>query len=279
MDEPEEVVKVAICVDDQLLYFLPLKKRLKHITIEFTGKRSVFDLVQSLGIPHTEIAGIRVNGQWVDFACIPSPDSSSDAADSPGSGTAKQDISVIELFSIENRALEKKNPLYTGKSSDQPPRFLCDVHLRKLARRLRLLGFDTWYDFRLDDPELAEISAREKLILLTRDRGLLMRGNVTLGMYVRSTDTEQQVEEILRRFVSLPLPEPFSRCLLCNGHLEPIHKESNAFETMLKPLVPPKVLTWAKEFHFCRFCRKAYWKGTHYKELLQKLETYRNHLI
>ncbi len=105
--------------------------------------------------------------------------------------------------------------------------FVLDVHLGKLASSLRMLGFDTWYRNDYDDEELAIISATKNRILLTRDTGLLMRSLVTHGYYVRSTNPEEQLGEVLKRFNLCDLIQPFQRCIRCNGNLEAVDKEAN----------------------------------------------------
>jgi uncharacterized protein with PIN domain len=129
-----------------------------------------------------------------------------------------------------------------------------------------MLGFDTLYRNDYDDEELAQISASEQRILLTRDKGLLMRSLVTYGYYVRATNPEQQVVEVLRRFDLFSKVLPFQRCIRCNGLLEPVAKE-----TIIDQL-PEKTRLAINEFHRCRQCRQIYWRGSHYERMQQFIE-------
>jgi uncharacterized protein with PIN domain len=136
------------------------------------------------------------------------------------------------------------------------------------------LGFDVYFDPNLSDAQLAEISHREGRILLTRDRGLLIRKTVNRGVYVHNTDPEKQVEELLARLDLYKWAAPFTRCLLCGGFLEKVDMETGDFEVKFKPLIPSKVVDWAEEFHYCPVCEKVFWKGTHYQKLIQKIDHY-----
>ena len=139
--------------------------------------------------------------------------------------------------------------------------FVADVHLGKLARLLRLLGFDTLHSNEYDDHELVAIAASEGRIVLTRDRDLLKHNAVTHGYWLRSTDPVEQAREVVRRFNLETLIDPFRRCLVCNGLLEPVEKR----EVLTQ--VPPRVAVEHDEFFRCISCQKLYWRGTHYPKL------------
>jgi uncharacterized protein with PIN domain/sulfur carrier protein ThiS len=237
-------MSVEISFHGQLNNLLPVKKRNRQLSVEWKGKRSVKDLVESLCVPHTEVGEIRVNGQGVDFSYI------------------LCDNDQVTVFPVRTSGLQGE------------PRFLCDVHLWKLARRLRLLGFDTRHDPQLNDAQLADISHQQGLILLTRDRGLLIRRTVERGIYIYNTDPENQVKELLQRLALLWCAAPFTRCLLCNGFLEPVDMKDTAAEQKYKSLIPGSVLKWAVDFHYCPSCGKMFWKGTHYEKLLKKIQEY-----
>jgi len=247
---------VEIFFNGELEDLLPETGKEKYITVESRGKRSVKDLVQSMGVPHTEVGGIRVNDAWVEFSYL------------------LRDGDRVDVFPISPRAKTADNPLLHRCEPFKNPGFVCDVHLWKLARRLRLLGFDTRFNPGWDDADLADISQKERLILLTRDRGLLMRNKVTRGLLIRKTDPEKQVEEVLRRLEIDKNVRPFTRCLVCNGILEPAALEGEFFEKKLKAHIPPGVLEWCKEYHFCPSCEKVFWKGSHYEKLIGLVEKY-----
>lgn len=145
-------------------------------------------------------------------------------------------------------------------------RFVLDIHLGKLATSLRLLGFDTLYRNDYADEELARISSTEERILLTRDRGLLMRSIVVHGYYVRNTDPQLQIVEVMQRFNLYQLASPFQRCLRCNGLLESVPKEAIAEQ------LPESVRLHVNEFYRCQNCKQVYWKGSHYEKLQQFID-------
>lgn len=257
---------IDIFFHEELNDLLPLKKRNQHLIVPWQGRRSVKDLVESLCVPHTEVGGIRVGERWVDFSYI------------VGQGDRVVVFPVSPLSTAVGSAgscesCTPDNPLFNPGPVENPV-FLCDVHLWKLARRLRLLGFDTRFDPRWDDAQLAEMSQKEGFILLTRDRGLLIRRVVERGVYIHNTDPEEQVLELLRRLDLVKRVSPFTRCLVCGGFLEPVNMESGFFAQTLKPQIPPKVFEWTKEYHYCTSCEKVFWKGSHYEKLIAMIHRY-----
>lgn len=220
--------------------FLPPSKRLVSFAHIFEGRASIKDMIEAQGVPHTEIDRILVNGKSVGFSYI------------------VRDRDQISVYPVSE--------FTETTQSGSVPRFVLDIHLGKLATSLRMLGFDTLYRNDYIDEELADISSTEERILLTRDRGLLMRSIVTHGYYVRATDPEQQIVEVLRRFNLFGLVAPFRHCLRCNGLLEPVSKE-----TVIDQL-PPLIRQTIDEFHRCKQCRQVYWQGTHYERMQKFIE-------
>jgi len=225
----------------QLNDFLAPERARNGIQHRFEGHPAIKDVIEALGVPHTEVRRIVVNGETVDF------------------GYHLQDgdrVSVYPAFI---------SPEFSDAGADEP-RFILDVHLGKLASYLRLLGFDTLYQNNFDDPDLARISSDEGRILLTRDLGLLKRSLVTQGYFVRNTDPPQQLVEIMRHYSLNQPPRPFLRCLHCNGLLAAVDKESIADR------LPPRTRLHFDEFHICLSCQKLYWKGSHFQNLQTFLE-------
>ncbi|BAY28808.1 hypothetical protein NIES2107_06400 [Nostoc carneum NIES-2107] len=225
--------------------FLPRNKRRVKIIHNFGERASIKDMIESLGVPHPEVDAIEVNNNYVDFSYI------------------VQDGDIINVYpiSVTNTPSISVHP--------QPLsiiRFVLDIHLGKLATSLRLLGFDTLYRNDYGDEELAEVSHSQERILLTRDKGLLMRSLVTHGYYVRSTNPQQQITEVLQRFDLFKSVSPFQRCLRCNGLLESIAKET------IMHLLPESVQLQNQDFHRCQSCAQIYWKGTHYERLQQFID-------
>lgn len=199
--------------------------------------RSVKDVIESCGVPHTEIGLVLVDAQPVGLAHRIS---------------GGERIAAYPPF----RTLELGGTT-TVVPPEIPPRFVLDVHLGTLARRLRLLGFDTWYRTDADDRELADIAVEQQRILLTRDRGLLMRRVITHGYCPRSDDPEHQALEVIDRFDLHDVLAPFTRCVPCNGPLHPVDLED------VVDLVPTRSRAAFDTFARCVDCGQVYWPGSH----------------
>jgi len=201
-------------------------------------RTSVKDMIESFGVPHTEVDLILVNGKSVDFSYI------------VGAGDRISVYPVFEGMDIGPVTRLRPEPLRT-------PRFIVDVNLGRLARYLRLLGFDCSYDNHLDDAEVARISAGESRTVLTRDRALLQQKVITHGCFVRADQPREQVREALARLDLYRLVRPFTRCTRCNGLLQRVDKQ--VIETELQP----KTRRYYSEFQRCSRCGQIYWKGSH----------------
>jgi len=222
--------------------FLPSERKQVPFVHEFSGRSSVKDVIESLGVPHTEVDLILVNGESVDFSC------------QVGNGDRISVYPVFESIDISPVLRVRPRPLRTTK-------FVVDIHLGRLAAYLRMLGFDTFYEREATDEMLARLSSRESRILLTRDRGLLKRSLVTHGYCVRENLPRRQLVEVICRFDLQRSVRPFRRCLQCNGLLELVPKH-----TILERL-PPAIRQGHDEFRQCVSCRKVYWPGSHYQKM------------
>ncbi len=236
---------------EELNDFLPAKHRKQSYAVPHPEPRSVKDLIEAQGVPHTEVDLILINGQPVSF----------DAAVSDGDRVAV--YPTFESFDIASTSGLDRPPL-------RRPRFVADVHLGKLVRRLRLLGFDCRYNPDWDDEQLATISASETRVLLTRDVGLLKRAIVTHGVFLHSDDPTEQMREVIRRLDLKTLIQPLSRCLTCNGALK------SAVKKEVASVVPAKTLQHVNHYLQCTNCGKVYWKGTHWGRLKHIIEQARN---
>ncbi|MGH2350484.1 MAG: Mut7-C RNAse domain-containing protein [Chloroflexota bacterium] len=242
VDPDTPSVRVWLRFYAELGSFLPTDQWGVAVARVLPERDSVKDVIEALGVPHTEVDLILVNGESVDF--------SYQVRDG-------DHISVYPRFrSIDVESLSRVRP-----PSLPEPRFVLDTHLGKLATHLRMLGFDTLYRNDYDDDALARISSREGRILLTRDRGLLKRSAVTHGYHVWETDPERQVVEVLRRFDLFDAVAPFRRCLRCNGLLELVAKEAIADR------LEPKTRRYYDEFARCPACDQIYWKGSHHERM------------
>jgi uncharacterized protein with PIN domain len=222
---------------------LPSGKRGASFTYSFGDHQSIKHLIEALGVPHTEVSRILANGRLVDFDYI--------VRDG-------DEIEVYPFGSMTGASLQ-------GIPAD-PPRFVIDNHLGKLARMLRMLGFDCLYHNDYQDEELARLAVEENRTLLTRDRRLLMRKMISAGYCVRELDPHLQVQEVVRRFNLYAAILPFRRCINCNGLLQPVSKE--AVLDRLEPLTKQ----YFEDFRICPDCGQVYWRGSHFKRMERLIE-------
>lgn len=209
----------------------------------FRAHQTVKDVLEAMGIPHTEVDLILVNGASAGFTDRPAP------------GDRIAAYPVFEALDIGSTARLRPVPL-------RDPRFVVDVNLGGLARLLRLLGFDVWWSCDADDAELAVISRERRRILLTRDRGLLKRRAITHGLFVHAEQPTRQVVEVIRRLDLGGRLAPLTRCLRCGDRLAGVAKDQVLDE--LQPLTR----RYYDEFSRCAGCSRIYWRGTHYGRLL-----------
>lgn len=247
--QPAKVVmaKAEFRFYEELNDFLPAECRKRACSHEFERRASVKDVIESLGVPHTEIELILVNGVSVDFGYIVKD------------GDRISVYPVFESFDVTSQLKVRPQPL-------RELRFVLDTHLGTLARYLRLSGFDALYRNDYADAELAAISADDHRILLTRDRNVLKRKIVTHGYFVRNDQPRLQLAEVFARFDLKDQVCPFTRCARCNGLLEDVPKAEIAHR--LEPLTRRHY----DVFRRCSACGQIYWRGSHYLRILQLLD-------
>jgi uncharacterized protein len=144
-------------------------------------------------------------------------------------------------------------------------RFIADVHLGKLARLLRLLGFDTAYKNNFTKEELVTISSEEKRTLLSRDSSIAKVG-LQQYLIVTTEDPLQQLKQVVQDLGLTNHSHTFSRCIACNGSLEMVAKET------ILPLLGKNTKEYYHEFWQCNNCKRIYWKGSHYERMLKTIE-------
>ena len=223
--------------------FLPPERRYTEFFYSFEISGSVKDAIENIGVPHTEIDLILVNGEPAGFHYLVQD------------GDRISVYPVFEAIDITPLLRLRPQPL-------RETRFVLDTHLGRLAAYLRMLGFDALYRNDFTDEQLAAVSSRDRRILLTRDRGLLKRSEVTHGYAVRETGPRAQIAEILRRFDLAGSVKPFSRCMSCNAPLEDAAKEQ----------APPAVRERYHDFRACPACQRIYWKGSHRRRMSRLIE-------
>ncbi len=233
---------ISIRFYEELNDFIPAQNRRKRFTHTFIDRISVKDLIESLGVPHTEVDLILVNGKSVDFNYM------IDDGD---------DISVYPVF----ESLDISDVQHLRPKPLRKPKFICDVHLGKLTRNLRMFGLDVYYKNYLKDDEIVKISLSEKRTILTRDIGLLKRSEVTHGYFIRNDDPEKQTAEVMQRFHLHKLIKPFTICLECGKKLVRIAKKD------IVELIPEKVKKQHNRFYYCVVCKKIYWAGSHFDKM------------
>jgi uncharacterized protein with PIN domain len=219
----------VVSVAPELTLFLRPDQRRGPVRVTCDGVSTLGHVVESLGVPLTEVGALLVNGRPA------------------GPGYRPQDRDGASVL-----------PMPRPQRVDVPA-FLLDVHLGTVARRLRLVGVDAAYDRDADDDELIEQANTSRRVLLTQDRGLLRRHSLWLGAYVRGTRPADQFADVLNRFA--PPLAPWTRCTACNGLLVPAAKADVA------PQLEPGTRRNYESFSRCPSCGRVYWRGAHSRRL------------
>jgi uncharacterized protein len=220
----------------------------RQVTFQYGLSRdaTVKHAIEALGVPHTEVELILVNGESVDFSYR--------VQDSAR-------VSVYPHFStLDITPLAK-----VRTPSLHIERFIADAHLGQLAKNLRMLGFDVLYRNDFSDAEMARIAAMEERIVLTRDRDLLIRKEIVHGCYLHAISCEEQITEVVARFNLADNARAFSRCLTCNGTLRVVEKSAVAHR------VPLHSRQYYDRFFECEDCAQVYWEGSHVTRMRERV--------
>ena len=222
--------------------FLPQENRQRQFVYPLKTPVTLGEALESLRIPWSEVDLVLVNGQ-------------------PKTLNARlyenDFVSVFPTFETLDIGELKSVHTHTLRVT----RFILDAHLGKLAKYLRMLGFDTLYRNDYGDDEIIELALKEKRIILTRDKLLLRSRRVTHGYYIRSTEKHKQLREVVQKFDLYSQFKSFTRCMTCNTELVPKNREE------IIHLVQQDIMQYFNEFFFCPACRKVYWKGSHFKRM------------
>jgi uncharacterized protein with PIN domain len=216
----------------------------------FTRLASIKDVIEAFGPPHTEIGHILCDGQPVDFDWPISP------------GQVYEIAPLLHPWDIFQATLLRPQPL-------PALRFLTDRTVGRLARYLRMAGFDTLYEPGWNDGEIVAALQQEPRVLLTRNLDLLKRKPVVFGRAIRSVAPGAQLAEVLELFGINRINHGLTRCLECNQPLEPVDK------TTILHRLEPLTIRYYNDFHICRTCDHIYWAGSHVDRMRDLLERQR----
>jgi len=227
---------------DSLNDFLLPSKRNKPVVYTFSDNPSIKHAIETIGVPHPEADIILVNGKPVDFSY------------------ALNNDDEVEVYTAITAKSFPDEWLSTPSHSN-PEKFILDVHLGKLARALRLFGFDTFYENNYSDKTIVELAEKEERIILTRDRNLLKHKLVRVGYWLRSQHVHEQLMEVIRRFNLKTKFKFFERCVECNGKIIKVEKAA-----IIDKLLP-KTILYYNNFFQCECCKRIYWRGSHYEHM------------
>ena len=214
----------------QLARFLRPEHRGVAFPYSCARAASLKNAIEALGVPHTEVGEVRVNGA----------------------------PATLQRMVREGDEIEVLAP---RPAPDEPLAFIADAHLGALARFLRMLGFDTAHEPRIDDRDIRRVAQEDNRIVLTRDRDLLKCRDIARGYYVRAIKPEPQLQEVAMRYELAAHARPFTLCLHCNLPLAPIEKAAIAHR------LPERVAALHKDFTHCAGCDRVYWPGSHYERM------------
>jgi hypothetical protein len=229
------MVTATFCFVGELNAFLPRDRREREFAAPCARDATVKHMIEALGVPHTEVGRLAVNGAPSVFEC----------------------------------RLEEGDAVLVHPQAEQAAagiRFIADAHLGALARLLRMAGFDTLYKNDYQDEEIVAIAAREARTVLTRDRELLKRRELEHGCYLHAIRPEAQLRELVTRLGLALLARPFTLCLHCNLPLRAIDKEQ------VLARLPESVRLTHAALTTCDACGRVFWQGSHHRRMLAMLD-------
>lgn len=206
------------------------------VTYRFNGHPAVKDAIEAIGVPHTEVSSIMLNGSAIDLSHQLQPGLE------------------VAVYPLETDS--------TAYATGNDLQFIADVHLGTLARRLRLLGFDVLFNSLNTEKEITEIAATEDRIVLSRSAGLLKHKSIRRGCLIRFEETGKQLDQVMNRYGLRQFIQSFTRCMACNGAIKPVSKAE------VLDILPPLTRQYFNEFWQCTQCSRVYWKGSHYERML-----------
>lgn len=232
---------------EELNDFLAPERRRHAFDCPCAQSATVKHMIEALGVPHTEVEMVLVNGESVGFGRMLEE------------GDRVAVYPKFEAFDVSPLLRVRDTPL-------RITRFVADAHLGGLARMLRMAGFDTLYDNNFDDSEIETIAARQGRIVLTRDRDLLKRRSITHGCYLHTQKPAQQLRELFERLDLARSARPFTLCLYCNMRLHAIDK------ALVLDRIPPRARAFYDHFSTCDVCQRIFWQGSHWQRMRALLD-------
>jgi len=240
-------INITIRFYEELNDYLKTSIRKQDLFIDVEKNLPVGALIESLGPPCSAVDLILVNGQSANFDYVLQDNDRISV------------YPVFERLNITSVSLLENSPL-------RKLRFICDDHLGRLAKFLRMLGFDTLYEDDYDDSIIIRLSKTHHRILLTRDKKLLLNKQITRRYLVNQTEPAKQVREVVEFFDLKNSITPMSRCLECNGVVQSVSRE------VVKNRVDKNIFEINNEFTECTECRKLFWRGSHYDSMMKWIE-------
>ncbi len=232
----------------QLNELLPRGQRDRDIVYRCARAATVKNAIEALGVPHTEVGVILVNGEPANLAW-PMRDGDS--------------VVVYPCLACGGGQVLDGAPEWPLPDA----RFVADAHLGGLARLLRMLGFDTVFRNDIADEDIARLAEEEGRAVLSRDRELLKRRGIVHGCYLHALRPEEQLRAVVKRFGLAASARPFTRCLHCNLPLQAVEKAA------VLDHLPPKVAALHERFMTCPGCARIFWKGSHWARMREMLAT------
>ncbi len=238
--------QLTIIFPEEFNCFKRHKNKGPEIIYPLERKTSIKHIIESLGVPHTEIGKIVAEDKEVDFNYI------------PGNSQKITVLSIIPPFDVTRPSLLRPEPL-------QKIRFVVDVNVGKLALLLRMLCLDAEYSPKFSDKDILSLCKKEKRIVLSKDTGLLECKQIIFGRHVRSVYPDDQLVEIIKFFGITGPFKFFAGCLRCNKKLVPISKKD------ILHRLEPKTKKYFNKFKICHQCRRIYWQGSHHEKMKIRL--------
>jgi uncharacterized protein with PIN domain len=232
---------------EELNDFLAPQRRGREFACRCAHAATVKHMIEALGVPHTEVELVLVDGESVAFDRL------------LHGGERVAVYPKFEAFDVMPLLRVREAPL-------RSTRFVADAHLGGLARLMRMMGLDTLFDNRFADPEVERLAADEARIVLTRDRELLKRRRITHGCYVHALRPREQLREVFERLHLERAARPFSRCIRCNAPLAP------ADPVLLAGQLPADVRERHRRFSRCEGCGRVYWEGSHWRRMRELVD-------